>query len=84
MNYIKKAISEGTNLFTIFLKLNFKIDSEFLQEMINILKQYCFLSLYFHNYPYLFNLFSLQEIKDLIIQGYINDQERMMNYRNLI
>ena len=75
LNDIKKAISEGTNLFTIFLKLNFKIDSEFLQEMINILKQYCFLSLYFHNYPYLFNLFSLQEIKDLIIQGYINDQE---------
>ena len=75
LNDIKKAISEGTNLFTIFLKLNFKIDSEFLQEIINILKQYCFLSLYFHNYPYLFNLFSLQEIKDLIMQGYINDQE---------
>ena len=75
LNDIKKAISEGTNLFTMFLKLNVKIYSEFLQKMINILNQYCLLSLYFQNYPYLFNLFSLQEIKDLIMQGYINDQE---------
>ena len=33
--------------------------------MINIVKQYCLLSLYFNNYPYLLNIYSFSELKNL-------------------
>ena len=62
VNDIEEAIIDKKNPLMTLPTMN----KDFLKIVVNSLKKLCLLSFYFNNYPYLFNLLSFQEVKDLL------------------
>jgi hypothetical protein len=68
INDIKEAIKEGKNPFIRIIEMqqNIANDDIIISSTISILKHFCLLSFYFNNYPFLLNLFSYQEVINII------------------
>ncbi len=64
-NDLRESMADNNSLLNMASNLVEGIDNSFFTTNINIAKNITLLSLYFNNYPYLLNLLSFQEIKDL-------------------
>ena len=64
-NDLREAMEDENTLLNMTSNLVGGMDNSFFTMNINIAKNITLLSLYFNNYPYLLNLLSFQEIKDL-------------------
>ena len=68
INDIKEAIKEGKIPFIRIIEIqqNIAIDDIIISSMISKFKHFFLLSFYFNNYPFLLNLFSYQEVINII------------------
>jgi len=87
MNDIKEDIKEGKKPFMriIGMQQNIPVDDIFISSIIAMLKHFCLLSFYFNNYPFLLNLFSYQEVINIIncrdeLSDLISESDSSSNY----
>ena len=65
LNDMKEAMAEANSPLNLAANFIPEMDDDFFKRTINLTLSLTLLSLYFSRYPYLFNLLSFQEVKNL-------------------